>query len=104
MHLCRRTEFTFLLNEVVPLLGVPLAALYDTLRLGDEIGTFGTILQQVARRHDGSLPKLRTQLFSYTTTTLRSDASRKLEENIFWLYDAIRSPQVIPLRAMVPHR
>ena len=26
---------------------------------------------------------------------------RKLEENIFWLYDAIRSPQVIPLRAMV---
>lgn len=97
MQLCKRKELAFLLEDIIPRIGTPLAALWEELRVGDEIAGFGETLQKVARRQEGSLTHLRTHLFSYISTTLRHEGSQKLQENIFWLYEHIRKPQCISL-------
>lgn len=97
MQLCKRKELAFLLEEIIPRIGTPLAALWEELRIGDEIAGLGQILQNVARRQEGSLVHLRMRLFTYITTTLRHEGSHKLQENLFWLYEHVSKPQIISL-------
>jgi hypothetical protein len=97
MQLCKRKELAFLLEEIIPRIGTPLAALWEELRVGNEVAGFGEILQNVARRQEGSLTCLRMRLFTYITTTLRHEGSHKLQENLFWLYEHVSKPQFISL-------
>ena len=102
MQLCKRKELGFILEEIIPRLGTPLATLYEELRIGDEIAHLGEILQSVARREEGSLGSLRIRLFAYITSTLRHEGSHKLKENVFWLYERIKEPQIVSLHALLP--
>jgi hypothetical protein len=101
MQLMRRAEFAFFLDHIVPLLGTPLAALYEELRIGDEIRNIGVLLQNVARRTPQALPNLRARLFAYITTTLRHPGSHKLQQLLSWLFENLSQPQTISLRALV---
>jgi len=101
MQLMRRAEFAFLLDHIVPLLGTPLAALYEELRIGDEIRHMGVLLQNVARRTPDALANLRARLFAYITATLRHPGSHKLQQLLGWLFENLSQPQTISLRALV---
>jgi hypothetical protein len=101
MQLLNRPEFAFFLNELVPMLGSPLAALYQELHVGNEIKQMGAILEEVAQFAEGALQRLRLHIFEYVSVTLRNDSASKLKENIFWLVEGLSDPHVIPLMALV---
>ncbi len=104
MQLYRRSpQVALLLDQVVPVLGVPLSALYDSLRVGDEIRSLGTILHEVARRPTRgggreSLPRLRERVWLSTQKALRED---RLHDNVHWLYESISEPVHISVCGLV---
>jgi hypothetical protein len=101
MQLVRRDEFAFIMDHIVPVLGTPLAALYEELHIGDDIQNIGLLLQSVARRTPEALPNLRARLFAYITATLRHPGSYKLHHLLNWLYENLSQPQVISVHALV---
>ena len=95
VRLCRGPEATLLLDHVFPAVGAPLAALYDALRVGDEMRALATLL------HDApaSLPQLRARLFTSATAALRRE--QQVKTLLRWLYDAMRDPLVVDLPALI---
>lgn len=101
MQLFKHEEFAFFMDRIVPILGTPLAALYEELRIGDEIQNIALLLQSVARRAPEALPQLRARLFAYVTATLRHPGSQQLHQLLQWLCENLSQPQVISLRSLV---